>query len=136
MQLGRNPPRLISLGKLRGELRRTKRLDPIESGRIVPQDLSPRRLRQMSIIGELPYGAIGKLLRRVSMRIVGGHDQVVVAYMLHEAADQLFTGLAADHALPLPVDAWQLSCGALSAQSVVLPVFVHPLQPVWEPPAS
>src|SRR5213593_3730720 len=70
------------------------------------------------------------------MRIVGSHDEVVVADVVHEAADQLLAGLTADDALALPVGARQLSRGALPSQRVVLPVFVHALQPVGKPAAS
>src|SRR6266542_378193 len=79
--------------------------DAIESRRIVPQDLSPRRLGQRGIFSEVPDRALRQLLRSVGMRIVGSHDEVVVADMFHEAADQLLAGLTADDALALPVGA-------------------------------
>jgi len=113
-----------------------KRLDPVEAGGVVPQDFAPRRLRQGGIVGEVAHGVLGKLLRGIGMRIVGGHDEVVVADVLYEAADQLLAGFAADDALPLPVGARQLFRSALPAQGVVLPVFVHPLQPIRQPAAA
>jgi hypothetical protein len=66
---------------------RRKRRDTIEPRWVIPQDLSPRRFRQLAIVGEVAHGVLRKLLCGVGMRIVGGHDEVVVADVLDEAAD-------------------------------------------------
>src|SRR5215510_12005843 len=88
-----------------GELTTQKRGDPVEAGGVVPEDLSPRRLRQTGVFGEVPHSMLRKLFGSVGMRIVRRHDEVVVADMLHETADQLLAGFAADNTLPLPVGA-------------------------------
>ena len=61
--------------------------DAIEARRIVPQDLSSGRLGQVGIFGEISHGVLGKLLCGVGMRIVSGHDEVIVADVLDEGAD-------------------------------------------------
>src|SRR5262245_34980203 len=45
---------------------------------------------------------------RVGVRVIGGHNKIVVADVLDEATDKLFAPLAAHDTLPLPVGARQL----------------------------
>ena len=47
----------------------------------LPQDLSPGRLRQLGIFGEVSDRTFSKLLRSFSMRIIGSHDEIIVADM-------------------------------------------------------